>query len=121
MAEHRLPIAEKLCSRARKAGERRHRDPLKRALLSQDIENHRGRRSKLTVPEKIDNVVEVARSRALRERSDLFAEYLFIRVTPCFDATFRQVAVGMTDGSFYRRQGEDLIDSKIQLDAREIS
>lgn len=74
MPEHRLPIAEKLCGHARKAGERRHGDPLERALLFQDIENHRGCRSKLAVPEEIGDVIEVAGSRALPECSDLFAE-----------------------------------------------
>jgi hypothetical protein len=51
------------------------------------------------VPKQIDHVVEVTRSRALRERADFFTEDLFVRVTPSRDTPFGQVAIGMSDGS----------------------
>jgi hypothetical protein len=51
------------------------------------------------LPKQIDHVVEVTRSRALRERADFFTEDLFVRITASRDTPFGQVAIGMSDGS----------------------
>ena len=118
MAEHVAPIGDQFVYSADDGLEGRYGYSLEGTFLAQYIQYGRGIGSEFVVPEQIDDVVEVTRSRALSERADFFTEDLFVGITPSRNTPFGQVAIGMSDGSIDGRKYQHFIDGQVKLDTR---
>lgn len=104
-----------------KVGQHRHTYAFELAFLTQHIEHDGSGRSRLSIAEQVDHIIQVAWARALCQRPHLLSKQLFVRIGENLEALRRRVRIGVKDRDADRREDNPLVGSQVQFDARQIA
>ena len=97
-----------------------HFDLLVFTLLPQDIEQDRGRRSSIYIPEQVDYVVEISGPSTFTKSPYFFSKRLCIRIGQHLDSILRSVAVRVVDRQSLRSKHDFFIGTEIKFDSWEL-
>src|SRR5216684_4155359 len=84
-------------------------NPLERAFLRQSVVDDLRGGMEFIVPEKVDHVVEVARTRPLGKSAHLLGEDFLVAITPRHNPALGSVGIWVRDGAIDGWQHQQLV------------
>jgi hypothetical protein len=100
--------------------EDRYADPFESAFLAEDIEENCSRWARFVIPEKIDDIIEVAGTCALGQRPYLLPEQFLVGISEDADPFRRSIAIGMEYAGALGYEHNAFVRGKVELEAREV-